>query len=463
MVENEIISKHALISSNVNTKGSLPSRVGTIFVVEDLKAEQVTENKSKSKKYGNRILKPSFKPFSQLLLSIIGYLLIVLIACVVWSIPVSVIPMTNTIIHPWYWWEIILNGAFVVNSLSVTGVTITEMKIIFDFKFSRLIKPFVWSFALQFLSTTTAWCLCYLVWTVWLRNNHPMPFVAYFLYVCWLLTHYASIWFMFPIEMRINKRERGKILAYIYNRLWFFFVTLQKIGISVILGKLKQSQWIMSIVYPLYREINLWVLRKIWKKMDSSGDDTFIFFNLTATVVMNLLHAIYVAITISTKASQLTAICILVVDVLINWYETYTIIKRCVRISSSNASIEESNRLKMDVLKLIGIEMVEFLTPIAYTLTFAMAFYGANADLIGGVKFSGWHYKEVKDIGAFLTELGMMFFVDFACAIVSGILFWKFASINMLEEGYKLLKMYWPVISFRLAGSILRVTFTHLH
>ena len=163
------------------------------------------------------MFEPSFKSFYQLIYLVLGYLAIVLMACVVCSIPVSVVPMTNTIIHPWYWWEMIVNGTFFVNALLTTGVTITEMKIIFNLEFSRLLKPFVWSLAYIFLVTSTSWFLCYMFWTVLLENNHPMPFVGYILNICWMLPHYASIWFMFPNEMRKSslKKEKFQLIYHI--------------------------------------------------------------------------------------------------------------------------------------------------------------------------------------------------------------------------------------------------------
>ena len=87
-----------------------------------------------------------------------------------------------------------------------------------------------------------------------------------------------------------------------------------------------------------------------------------------------------------------------------------------------------------------------------------MAFYGMNASFIGGVKFSSGQFKEVTDIGAYLTELGLMFMADFVCVVTSGILFWKYAYINLLDEGYKLLRMYCPLISVRMAGTMFTVS-----
>ena len=180
---------------------------------------------------------------------------------------------------------------------------------------------------------------------------------------------------------------------------------------------------------------------------------------MTATVLINLQHAVSVAITISTKTSRLTTLCILTADTLLNLYETYRIIKRFRMISPANTDVENRNKWRVDVLKLTGIEIVEFLTPIAYSITFAMVFYGKNARVIGGVKYDEWQYKEVTDIISFMTETGIMFIADFLCTVMSGVLLWKFAKVNLLEEGYQLLKFLWPLISLNLSGKIFLVIY----
>ena len=107
---------------------------------------------------------------------------------------------------------------------------------------------------------------------------------------------------------------------------------------------------------------------------------------------------------------------------------------------------------------LIAAEMIEMVVPIAYVITFALAFYGENADIIGGVKFSGWQHEEVDDFLSFSTDLILMLAIDIVCLIVSGNLLWKFASINILSEGYIFLKQYGMMISVRMGGTIFLVT-----
>ena len=100
-----------------------------------------------------------------------------------------------------------------------------------------------------------------------------------------------------------------------------------------------------------------------------------------------------------------------------------------------------------------------FLTlPIAYVITFTIAFYGSNAELIGGVKFGGWQHKKVEDLISFSSDLMMMFGIDLLALIISGVLLWRFACINILSEGFDVMKMYCPFISVRIGGTIFLVT-----
>ena len=128
-------------------------RANRIFVVEEILAQQ--KRKANQPKYGQELLSfnPNSKPLSQLMIWDIGYLLAILLSCVFWSIPISIIPMNNPITFPSYWWTMIVNGNVVANSLYVTGITIMDIKIIFDLPFSDLRRPFAWTFALHFLST----------------------------------------------------------------------------------------------------------------------------------------------------------------------------------------------------------------------------------------------------------------------------------------------------------------------
>ena len=432
-------------------------RAGEIFVVEETVRLQQAREREGELKHGKELFKPSIKPISKLLLWDIGFLLSILMACVFWSIPISIIPVTNTVVFPSYWWEFLVNGIAVANSLYCIGMMILEIKIIFNLTFLDLLRPFAWAYALNLLATNFAYCASYLVWTSWMGFNHPMPYNAAILYLSWYTSQFATMWFVFPKKLRKDKIGKRKIIGFMLYKLWLFQLDWQKLFLNIVLANLGPLQWIMGIVLPISREINLWVLEKIWETFDKSSHNLLLISKLTATVRINLGHAVWVAIVITTKASRLTTYCVLAVDVIFNIYETYTIIRRQRSISPTNTNEKVGNTWKADVLKLCGIEMVEFLTPIAYALTFSIAFYGPNAGIIGGVRFSDWGFQEVTDAGSYLVESGMMFIADFTCTFASGMLLWKFSSVNMLEEGYKLLSLFWPLIAINLAGSLFSV------
>ena len=113
--------------------------------------------------------------------------------------------------------------------------------------------------------------------------------------------------------------------------------------------------------------------------------------------------------------------------------------------------------IKKEVLKLIATELVEFLVPICYLITYIFAFYGPNSTLIGSVKFSDWQYSSVEDIVSFSSNLMAMFTADLACLIISATFLFKLCLTNALQETYKLMKIFWIQIGMGIGGTMLHV------
>ena len=114
--------------------------------------------------------------------------------------------------------------------------------------------------------------------------------------------------------------------------------------------------------------------------------------------------------------------------------------------------------MKMEeTFALFGIEMIEALTPIVFLATFLIAYHGPNSEKIGGVRMDLWQHTPLDDVANFSTDLISMFVVEFAASVISGILLWKFGSTNYLKEGYKLLKVYLPLIAITMGGAALKV------
>ena len=70
----------------------------------------------------------------------------------------------------------------------------------------------------------------------------------------------------------------------------------------------------------------------------------------------------------------------------------------------------------------------------AYMALMLMAYYGPNAELLGSVKLTIWHYKtSITDINEFITNLSLLLVIDVLSFVINGILLWKYCNTNVLK------------------------------
>ena len=98
-------------------------------------------------------------------------------------------------------------------------------------------------------------------------------------------------------------------------------------------------------------------------------------------------------------------------------------------------------------------ERVETLVPLIYMLCFAIAYYGPNAEIMGNVKLTIWHFKSVLDIENYMTNLFMLFSVDFISLILNWIILKTTCNINMFQTFQKLQSEFWLIIAVQQAYS----------
>ena len=121
---------------------------------------------------------------------------------------------------------------------------------------------------------------------------------------------------------------------------------------------------------------------------------------------------------VSSLASPATGYSMLAVDFGLNVYDTWQIIKLNRKVLPKNGfqkvkQITHLLKKKEETMGLVAVEMIEMLVPIAYMITFTIAFYGKNAKLIGGVKFGGWQHREVDDLIIFSSDSTLFVRKDF--------------------------------------------------
>ena len=103
-----------------------------------------------------------------------------------------------------------------------------------------------------------------------------------------------------------------------------------------------------------------------------------------------------------------------------------------------------------DIEELVMVERIETIMPFIYIVCFLMAFYGPNAEFLGGVQSAFWHYQGyITDINPFLQNIFLFLFVDVCSGIINGIVIWKFCKVNCLRMLMNIQNKYWVIMAIQ--------------
>ena len=299
----------------------------------------------------------------------------------------------------------------------------------------------------------------HLVWTVYLGYYHPIPWLGYLSMIPFFAIYFITLWFLFPQELRTNRKTRKKIFAFfLYSECFFNACTERIILMTLFVHTPIQMQPIWAIVLPIIRELDSWMTNKLMLKItDGTNRDAKI---LTSTE-LNCNYICFLAIILGSWATDTASYCILSVDFFINLYKCITIIRMNRKITCGDDLEKEMFKpLKEEaVQELVLIELVEILTPLVYAACVSIAYYGPNGKILGNIKNSYWMYQEIEDIRTLLTAVFRMFCLDFLAAVIGGVLLWKCSSVNGLKEVCREINYYGPFICVTLGGGVMKVHF----
>ena len=380
------------------------------------------------------------------------YLGIIVSCCVVLSFPVILIPNHDQIKHPECWWES-MYSVLLSFALSLVLSTFQDYKIIFKDKFKISSDACLRTFILVSVTFVIPFGIIYLIWTVGAGYNPPIPFVGIGGY-CIYMSTITALWFQVPSYWRTQKSTQRKFQAYLFYYMWCGFTSIQYNTSSSMFAKLKKLdleylQWIIGIYILMLRELNSWVLDKLINKAVGFDD---IAAKMTAIIYINCQHSFYVAIAIGDATTDETTYLLLIGDFALNIYNSYKIIKmHRIAINQVIPSEEKDKEKQETTLMLVTIESLEILVPIAYSVSFLIAYYGPNGEVLGNVYNDCWQYKKIENVGKYILLTFQMFFIDLGSAIVGGLLLWKYCAINMLSVGCTMIRNYWPMIALKFA------------
>ena len=151
----------------------------------------------------------------------------------------------------------------------------------------------------------------------------------------------------------------------------------------------------------------------------------------------------------------MTTFCILLVDVLGNFYHCYCIAKLHRKVGFDNLQLKTRREEQEKEVKILALsEVLEILVPLSYTISFIVAYYGPNATILRSIKNNYWGNTISGDIGAVLNTEALLFSADFSSLVVSIICLRYFCRINLLKQFCLALKKYWYLIA-TIAGALI--------
>ena len=381
---------------------------------------------------------------------------LVLLSCILFSAPIILIPQHDTILYPEYWYEGMINFNLTY-PLHWICIIYMNNKLVLRLESLNTLKSFVLLYVLTVLSVDITYTTTYLVWTLALGLNWPMPFLGMVSYVG-ILVFLIALWFQFPQDMRLDKEGRKRIKAFLLLGFWTVIVSLQyQLYTKLFQISSQKIQWIYAFLLPLSLSYNKLVSNKIMKKCSTCDEHSTKMYNM---IVVNGNHTLFIAIMVGSSATQMTTYCLFLVKFLVDLYHCYKIIKTDKKIAYEQLNVDTLIIEKENTFSLLALaEVMEVIIPLEFGITFLIAYNGPNFSILGNIGSSRWHFDSVKDIWSTIGSVSIMFWIDLCSGIIIGIILWKRLSVNLFKRCCLIMQVYWPWMAIRIVSLTTKVIF----
>ena len=358
---------------------------------------------------------------------------------------VTLIPVHDLIKYPKYWYEMPLQASFALipcvagNMLFRTAFYVNMESIKTHRNFQKLLLAcffavFLWQ------------ALGYSIWTKFYRFRYPIPLNGFVGLFFIMFSMFLTIWFIFPPQLRKNVKLRTRIKSALLVIVLHNLVCIPYAGLKkILLVSPQQYQWIVSILLPLVRNFNNWISLK-WLKKATNGD--FVRAEIASNHAICSSHALMVVYIIGSVATFETSVAIFAIDFLIN---VYICIKIIILKRSTTLDIDKQIGLLQE---LVISEMVEVVIPLTYLLTFIVAYYGPNAELIGNVRNGYWQYSKTEDLVHTIEYVFMFLLVDVCSLIISATILWYFCRINFYRAYSEMMKEFGFAFTIQMGSAL---------
>ena len=372
----------------------------------------------------------------------------VLTVCVVFLVPVTLIPRTNSIFYQSHWYE--FNFVIMVFILLPTANEALTMATYFKeksfFSFGMLLKMY----GFLVMTWTVPYLIAYFIWCQYLNYNWPIPFLGYN-YFFFIVARLSVIWTLVPCDLRSNEYFRNNFKLYTHTIIISLVFVILREALSIVFKALPGSlQWIVAFLIPMLKHFETLVLSRLVNRMTGGQEDASQFW---LGLNINSRYCFFIAVRLP-SAEIITACFIIAIDFLLQLKMTYKIVQLHNIVNDKNIEnicIEKQRT----VTKLTLAELTEGMAPIVYAVGFSMAYYGYNGTILGNVKNGYWAFKSVDDIDYLFQMMLILFGVDTLSVLVNSFILATFTNVSLFKEFCRMMKTYWHFIAVKFAMSMM--------
>ena len=356
--------------------------------------------------------------------------------CVLFFIPWTTVPRTDSIRYQSYWFETWLPHV----TLTILDAAAQLLNLTVWTKENSLatLSTFLKVFLSHLVPHIGVYLISYLVWSAHLGFNHPLPYLGFVVFLVEMSASKIGLWFVLPTQLLGNQEFRRKLWVYML----YCFASVMVINLTETLSYLFLNppggiQLLVPFIFVAIRELDYRIRAKCVEKMVQEDDEASLAL---IDIIVNVTYAFFVAVrTVEIEIS--TVGLLLAMEFLLHLKMTYQIIKEHKRIGLDNVEDDNKN-LKSTLVILILTELIEGFVPFIHGICMAMAYYGPNSNLLANIGDTYWGTK-IEDINPVLISMIVLFAVDFLRVIITSVILWKVIKINFFREFQRVLESYW--------------------
>ena len=342
----------------------------------------------------------------------------------------SLFPLHNLVLHPEYWYIPIYTG-YVLNGLL--------QSVVYNFcadSFLNIIRPnklkaIIIVFMISWVGRSSILTVIYLIWSVLLEYPFPLPFMGIIITGFTQIINMLSTWFQYPSTWRENHTFSKSFKYFVAAQVYHTFAIAMYSVVGFILLKVETFyQPFVACILPLLLKINVKIYNQIIKPA-SNGDSFQTTF--VATFLVTLSYTLDITVKLGSITTFATGCTLMVLKLLMDFWICFQIIQ------AKRKTPEDINNSIKYLQKLVLNEIVEFICPTSFMLSFLVAYNGKNAPLMGGIGSSKWQYNEIEDVYATIGMMMMFFVTDLSSVVVCSLLLWVYCKINFFKAVFQII------------------------